>query len=495
MAFAVGVKTLHPDYERLAPKWQRCRDVIAGQDAIHAAGTAYLPMLVDELPAEYNKRVARTPFFNASFRTVSSFVGMMFRKPPSLEVSDKLKLLLDDVTMSGVSFDDMVQDAAFEDFEVSRLGVLVDYPKWQAVAGDKTLTLAQAEALGLRPSMQLYKAEAIRNWEHRRINNRTVLSQVRLAEVERIVKSEFEFDDRNRIKVLDLHPETNLYRVRVFDEETEAQVGEDVYPLLDGKPMTEIPFYFIGPDGTDDRADDPVLIDLFDHNIKHYQVSADYEHACHMTALPTPWVTGYKNDFDEDGNVKPASFYIGSTTAWVFPDSNTQVGFLEFTGAGIEALKNNLDSKKEEMASIGARAIAPEKSGVEASSTLVIRNTGENSVLSAVAIAISRGFTKALNTFARWAGDNTPCVFNINRDFIPFSIDPTAITAWIALVQGSYMDSESLFNLLKRGDLIEPGKTFEEMQAIIDANPPMPPPVAAPPKGEGEDDKPPKKEE
>ena len=126
---ANGVNKRHKDYDRFARKWKRVRDVVSGQDEIHAAGVNYLPMLVDEDPNEYLKRVARTPFYNASWRTMAAFVGMMFRKPPTLEVPKELEKLLEDVTMSGVSFDNFAQETVLEDITTSRLGVLVDHPQ------------------------------------------------------------------------------------------------------------------------------------------------------------------------------------------------------------------------------------------------------------------------------------------------------------------------------------------------------------------------------
>jgi len=480
MAIGTGVKSTHAEYDKRLAKWKRARDVIAGQDAVHAAGTTYLSLLKDEDPFQYIARVKRTPFFNASWRTVASFVGMLFRKPPTLEVPDGLEVLLEDVTASGVSFDELAQNCAYEDLTVSRLGIFVDHPTQMLKEDGSTLTVAEAEAAGLRPSMTLYPAEAIRNWDYRRINNRRVLSQVRLTEIEKVPENEFMFKEETRIKVLDLEPGTNLYRIRIFKEDTEEQIGGDIYPLINGQRLTFIPFYFIGPDGTDGSVDDPVMIDLFDHNLKHYGVSADYEHACHMTALPTPWVTGYQVEVDANGVPVKTDFYIGSTTAWLFPDANTKVGFLEYQGTGIASIKANLDDKKTEMAAIGARMLSPEKAGVEAAETLIIRNTGEHSILAAMAVAISRGLTNALKTFAMWAGKNGNCKFEINRDFMPFSIDPQALTAWMAAVQSGNMDKESLFDLLKRGDLIDTRLTFEDWQARLDANPPMPLPVAAP---------------
>jgi hypothetical protein len=61
----MSVKNTHPDYDRMAPKWKRCRDVMAGQDAMRAATIAssvkrmetqttveaYIPALKDQTPA------------------------------------------------------------------------------------------------------------------------------------------------------------------------------------------------------------------------------------------------------------------------------------------------------------------------------------------------------------------------------------------------------------------------------------------------------------
>lgn len=480
MSSGTGVKTRHKAYTDYAKKWKKCRDVVAGEDAIHAAGTEYLSALKDQDPLEYAAYVNRTPFYNATWRTIAGFIGMMFRKPPSLEVPKSIEELLKDVTLSGVTFETFVKDTATEDLEVSRVGLLVDYPS-QAVDGEGKpirLTKAQAEALGMRPTMQQYKAESIINWKFGRINNKTVLTQVRLLELATVEIDEFNTEEESRIRVLDLVQEGNAwrYRVRIFKEEDETQIGGEVFPQMNGKPLDFIPFYFIGPDGTDGTLDDPILIDLVNLNLKHYSVSADYEHGCHMTGLPTPVVSGYATQYDQQGAPIQASFYIGSTTAWVFPDANAKAEFLEFTGQGLQALENNLNRKESQMAAIGARMLAPEKSGVEAAETLAMRHNGENSILAAIAIAVSEGIEKALKVFVEWAGENPANVkFEISREFIPVIADSALITQLMALVQGGHLDEESLFDWLKRADLVKHDLTFKDMQGRIDAMPPPAP--------------------
>src|SRR6476661_6240491 len=418
---ANGVKTRHKSYDDFALMWRRVRDVVSGEDAVHKGATLYLPMLAEEDANEYLKRVARTPFYNASWRTMAAFVGMMFRKPPAIDVPDKVKPLLEDVTMSGVSFYNFAQDVTLEDISISRVGVLVDYPQGSAQNADGAdiITVAQAEAAGLRPSMVMYKAEAIINWRFEFINNKHVLTQVRLWEQQLDIKNEFEEETVNVIRVLDLN--NGKYRVRRFKEDDETQIGWDIYPTMNNMPLDFIPFYFIGPDGSNSDLSEPVLIDLVNTNIKHYQVSADYEHGCHFTGLPTPIVTGMPPEFDKDGNPVKPKLYIGSTTAWILPQG-ADGKYMEFTGQGLTALKENLDRKEAQMAALGARMLTPEKSGVEATETVAMRHSGENSILSAIALAVSDGLTKALKTFVEWAGETVTkdTKFEINRDFMPF---------------------------------------------------------------------------
>lgn len=472
---AAGVKTKHKDFDIYAKKWERCRDAVSGQDAIYAKSVAYLPYLVGETPEEYSARQTRTPFYNATWRTIAAFIGMLYRKPPTIEVPEKLKPLLDDITMSGINFQAFAKDCTTEDLEVSRLGVLVDHPEQKLKPDGKPLNKLEYEQEGLRPFLKQYKAESIIDAVKGRYKNKTVYVQIRLLETETVPVaggSEFQSEDKTRIRVLDLVD--GVYRVRIFDEETETQVSDDIFPKINGKTLDYIPFYFIGPDGTDGTLDDPILIDLVDLNLKHFRVSADYEHGCHFCGLPTPWVSGYKVNPDfGTGNIPKVEFKIGSTVAWIFPDANAKAEYLEFTGTGLGELEKNLGKKEAQMAALGARLLAPEKSGVEAAETLAIKHSGENSILSAIAIAVSEGLTMALKTLARWAGvDDKDIKFEINREFIPVIANAQLLAQLMALVQSGNLDKESLFDWIKRADIVPNDLTYEEMQKRIDAEPP-----------------------
>lgn len=499
----MAVEAQHPEYKLRAPQWKRCRDAFAGQDAIHAAGAAYLPKLKDQGADEYNSYKMRAGFYNATSRTVSGLIGMLFRKPPKLEVADGIKDDLKDADMKGKPFEMFAQDVAEESLVVGRVGVLVDHAV--APPSNVVVTVAVAREQGLRPMVQMYRAENIINWRVSRINNATVLAMVVLTETYEYPVGEGKPDEpfgpkstefsavcETRYRVLDIDTQHgNTYRQRIYRKNRNDvdQLVETIVPLMDGFPLAYIPFWFIGPDGIDIEVETPPLLDLVNVNIAHYRVTADYEHGCHFTGLPTPWISGYQNPTPEKG--EPA-FYIGSTKAWVFSDANAKAEYLEFTGQGLTSLEKNLDRKEGHMAVLGARMLAPEKKQTETATTAAIHRTGENSALAGIGIAVSLALTLVLRTFTAWAGQKTPTDktnFETTRDFMPVNIDAATLTALVKAWQSGAISFETFYDLLQRGDISQADVDAAAEQARIEKNP-APAPAApaaggAAPPGDG----------
>lgn len=452
----------------MADKWQRCRDTVSGQDAVHAAGVRYLPKLKDQTDEDYKAYVTRSLFYNATWRTIAALSGMLFRKAPELECSESIKPMLEDVTMSGVSFHTLAQQTAIEILTSGRMGILVDYPP-QSSEGK---TVADVEAMGIRPSMQTYPAESIINWKTSRIGNATVLSMVVLTEdADLEPDNEFEHKTETHYRVLDLF--NGIYRVRVFrinDKKEDEQVGADLFPLLAGNPLSFIPFYFIGVDDTAPNLDEPPLIDLVDANLAHYRLDADHKHGLHFTGLPTAVVSGYTPENNTE------RLYIGSQTAWVFPDPQASASYLEYAGQGLGAIATEKDKLEQYMAILGARLLSSEKKATETSQTAQIHRAGESSVLSAIAHTISMGLTAALRTFSKWAGiEDDEASIELNREFLPPEITPQELTALLSGWQmgAPGLSDQGLFDILKQRELIREDVTLEDEQARISSKPPV----------------------
>lgn len=466
-----GVKTTHRDYDRLSARWKRCRDAIAGQDAMHAAGETYLPKLKDEEPKDYDARRKRSDFFNASWRTIDALSGMAFRKAPTVDVPAAIEAYLEDVSLAGQPMLSLAKDAVEEVLSLGRVGILVDHPPQPENV--TALTVAAAQQLGLRPTLQLYPAESIRNWKFAHVNNAWVLSMVVLGETAAVPEDEFSEKAEDRYRVLDLDT-AGQYRQRLFkvENEKDIQIGGDIYPLMNGRPLDRIPFLIVGATGRGDLIDEPPLIDLIDKNIAHYQVNSDYRHGLHFTGLPTPVVSGYSPENEGE------KFYIGSQAAWVFPDHNAKATFLEFSGQGLDAIEKALDRMERQMALLGARMIADEGKQAETLGATQIKRAGENSVLSKIVGGVSEALEWALSVFAEWAGQKGDVAYQISREFLPAMMDAQTLNAVFAGVQSGNISKQEAFTLLQRGDVIDGEKSYEEHQEEVEAEPPpMPKPV------------------
>lgn len=459
-----GVRTHNPDYDKRYPQWERCSDVVDGQDKIHKRRENYLPKLTDEQDLEYAARLKRSDFFNATWRTIAGMAGMAFRKPPTMEVPAGIEPMLADIDMAGTALDTLAKGLVEDMLEYGCFGLMVDHPP--RPEGVAAITQAVAEQMGLRPVIRYYEIESVINWRYARVNNRWQLVLVVLKEEASTAGDEFSHDAEDRYRVLDLVPNAQgawTYRQREFrinDKGEDEQVGDDMFPLMNGRTLGEIPFRICG------EVEEPPLIDLVDANIAHYQINSDYRHGLHFTGLPTLFLAGVQTD---------KNFYIGSAAAITTPDPNAKANFIEFTGQGLSETREALRALEQRMAVLGARMIADETTQAETLGGTQIKRAGENSILASIVLEVGRSIEWALGIFAAWAGASGTVRYEINRDFNPAGLDAQQLTALVAAVQAGQLSDRELFDLLQRHDVIEPTKDFEAHQEELDAQGPARP--------------------
>ena len=472
----MGVANTHGNYKEMSAMWKRCRDAADGQSAVHDAGTEYLPMLADQSASEYSSYKTRANFYNATWRTISGLQGMIFRKPAFVKVPSVVEPLLEDVSLCGENLHMFSLELMEELLTTGRVGIFVDYP----VTDPLHTTQADTKAMGLRPVMKKYETESIINWRCSVVNNKCVLSMVVLAEeVETVGDNEFDVQEKTQYRVIDLVPAPVVavgavpplvVRVRVFqvnDKNEDILIDGPSYPMIKGKNLDTIPFFTISTDSVEIEPDIPPLIDLVDVNLAHYRVTADYEHGCHFTGLPTPVITGYMPE--KEGQ----SFCIGSMTAWVFPRADAKAHFLEFTGQGLKALESNLARKETQMAVLGARMLESKQNNGDSQNGAAVHIGGEQSLLASIANAASIGIERALNMFAKYAGSDETCTYRLNKDFFPMPMSALNLTALVAAWQNGGISYQTLFENLQRGEVIDIDQTIEGELKKMDQHKPM----------------------
>lgn len=459
-----GVNTHHSDFDKYADKWRKCRDFADGQAAVRAAGEKYLAKNGAEEADAYKSRVGRSDLYNATWVTLKTLLGLMFRKDPTLEVPASIEPYLDDIDMAGTSLGTFARKVGLDALEVGRLGIMVDHPVRENV---EPISVAVAEQQGLRPSMQFYRSECIINWATRRVGNRTVLSLVVLKEQAEERENEFKAKEVDQWRVLDL-TEAGAYRQRVFRKREGGQgqgdfeqIGDDMFPRMGGRPLDFIPFFIVGTDGVNSETDEPPLIDLVDANEAHYQVNSDLRTTLHF-GVPTFCISGMTQDENS-----PIS--VGSRTAIILNDPQAKAYFAEPSGPMVPEMRNTLKDLENRMAMLGARMLQQEKAAAEAAETAAIKRQGEDASLADIAQAVGDAIERALTVFAMWAGAGEDVTYQLNRDYNPSGLSPAQLTALLKAVQAGEMSSQSFFDLMQRHDVVDAELTYEEEQERIGA--------------------------
>jgi hypothetical protein len=466
----MSVTNLHKEYDKHKWQWKRCRDVIAGKDAMLQNGLSrerfvgslynpnfnvdtYLPRLVNQTDLEYMTYADRAAFFNATGRTLDALTGLIFAKSPQWTLPAAIDRYADDISLTDTNLREFAEQVVEQQLAVGRVGLMVDYP----ADAPTNISVAAAEALNLRPFLRWYAAENITNWRTTYIRGIEVLTMVVLKELREIREDEFTSSEVDQYRVLDLTPEG--YRVRVMTED--GALLSEIYPLQRGQRMNYIPFIILGCNSATTEVQKPPLLDMVETNIAHYRNSADYEHGLHFTGLPTPYVAGVQLD---EGN----TLSVGSMTAWVFPDPSAKAEYLEFKGDGLETLRNAMKDKEQRMAVLGARMLMSDTRGSEAVGTMELRTAAERSFLASIARAASDSISKALNIMAEWVGAPEECRFDLNTDYGASRMQPQMLQQMISAYQTDAIPLSVLFENLQRGEIISQAMTFEEYEAQLD---------------------------
>ena len=482
------VNSTHPEYDSNLAAWLRARDVIAGDDAVKAAGVKYLPRLDSQTDDEYLGYKSRSCFFNATSRTCDGFLGLLFRRDPEVKLPDRhagvggaLRIFSDDVDLMGTSLFTFCKGVVGEVLSVGRCGTLVD---WAGSTGEPMGKQGEDRAYVVR-----YTAEDILNWHTQRINGRNVVTMVVLREViERADDDDpFAVTPVETIRVLKLDCTSAAeprYTVEIWNRDNSTQSGnsrtkskrnksdwqlvETRVPLRLGKPLPMIPFIFHGPRNSLPDVDKLPLNDIIIVNLDHYRLDADYKHGLHFTALPTAWVAGFD---------KTAELRIGSSSAWVTETVGAVAGFLEFKGEGLGTFEKAQDRDERMMAVLGSRMLEDTKKVGETADAIELRQAGENSILMTLALSVSDSISQVLR-WIYWWNSTEPLpqdvsedlvILKINTDFTAKGLSSVELTAIVGAWQSGAISRETMFDLFRKGEVLPTGRTDNEEINLVRA--------------------------
>ena len=123
----MSVSHVRKELQAITPIYTLIRDAIAGQFAVKAALTKYLPQpnsmdTSAENLARYMAYVERAVFYNVTGRTLRGMAGQVFMRPPVVELPTALQTVNDDANGEGVSLEHAAKRTLLQVLAYGRAG-------------------------------------------------------------------------------------------------------------------------------------------------------------------------------------------------------------------------------------------------------------------------------------------------------------------------------------------------------------------------------------
>ena len=452
------------DYRTAVPSWDLVDDVVGGERSIKAKGDVYLPRpnpmdKSEQNRVRYDQYKLRSVFYNATGRTLQGLIGAAYRKPPEIMLPSGMDYLLEDVDGHSVGLVQQSQNLLSQVLKKGRAGLFVDFPPVEG-------PVSRADLTQVRATISAVEAKQVINWRTERVGSRDMLTMVVIHEtiMEPTVDG-FGVEEVEQYRALRLIE--GVYTVEVYRVHEGAWSAKETYTPRAGTGGTWsfIPFTFVGAQNNDPAIDMAPMYDLSVLNVAHYRNSADYEDSAYFIGQAQPWISGLDEHWRD--HIEETGLYIGSRSPMLLPvDGKFGITQAEPT----TLVKEAMDQKEAQMVALGARLVTrgqAVKTATEAQGEI----EAEHSVLSLVIDNLNEAYTQAVE----WAGEfmrvSGEVEIAINKEFSEHTIDAQRLTALVGAWQSGALPNADLWTELRRGGLIDPEKTDEEIQEEIDVDP------------------------
>lgn len=346
----------------------RClpRTLMGGTKAMRAAGQKYMPKHEAEDNKTYQSRLCSTICYGGFRDTVIEQSAKFFAEPIDItEVAEPLKPLCDNIDGQGRALTPFAMDLVKEGFTDGLSFLFVDTPKIT-----QGMTRADVLAQGIRCYWSIITANELIGWRIETINGAPTVTQVRIRQQVVVPNGEFGDKIEDQIRVI----ERNYWRLYEWrDSENEDERG---WYLVDAGVnswnfVALIPFY------TNRKAffqGEPPLQSLAEKNQEHWVSSSEQRRALTFARFAIMFLSG----------IDPgSSVTVAPDTVIKSMDPQAKGSYLEVSGAGMSAGRQDLEDIKAEMRNCGM-TLRLDDAGATTATASAIDSDNSNAVLKAI---------------------------------------------------------------------------------------------------------------
>lgn len=464
MADKASPATRSQAHRIMSPRWDLIRHILAGTEAMRAAGDQYTPRHQEESLLNYQDRVLSTVLVNVTELVSESLVGRVFKVPlaPQDDVPKPMLAQFDDVDLAGTGINPFCREWFEEGLNMGLSHVVVEMQQPTTQEGE-VRTLADDQKEALRPYWYRVSPENVIAAYTARVNGREVLTHVRIAE-HAVERQGFAEVNVLRIRVLEPdHWETWLPK----DPEKQGEDDEWVMEAQGPNPLGFIPmvtFYT----GTRDKVPflcKPPLLDLAHLNVAHWNSTSDQRSILTVARFPILAASGI--DADDVTKLK-----IGPREWLSSPDANGKWYYVEHSGRAIQAGERDLQRLEALMAAYGAQFLKSQP-GTQSATERALNEAGTLSPLEAMGLDFQDCLQQVLALHAQWMnlgqGPNAGGLVKVEVDVSEQEVDQVALEALFRARVARDISRAAYIGVLKnRGVLPEDFDHAADLQQLAD---------------------------
>lgn len=444
------------------------RALMGGTSAMRKAGEIYLPKFGKESETAYKARLNSSWLFNGYRKTVRDMTGRVFAKPIEIEdAPDQIEEWCQNADLQGRDLSTFARQV----FEDALSGPGIGYIMVEAPRRDGVVTRAQAQAQNLRPYLIHLKAEDVLGWKTEVINNATTLTQIRIQEeyVEPDPRDEFAENRKQQVRVLDRLEGGVISRIFRKGERDEWLEVSELSVVYDAPEITIVPVYL---NRTGFFTGAPLLDDLADINVAHWQSQSDQRNILHYARVPVLFGAGVPKD---------SVGVIGASTAVIAESPDAKLMWVEHSGKAIEAGRQDLKDLEFQMEAFGLQLLTARPAAQSATGEALDANK-ETSILAMTADQLQDAIEQALEWMGVYGGVDASPSAVVNKDFGVTMMSAQDVAVLLQAVTAGELSRETFIGELTRRGFIRGDIDAEDEIDRIDeedvgGTPALPPPL------------------
>lgn len=472
--------TFQPDsYKRMAPLWQKCRDVYAiPEGRLQEKALTYLPKWPLETDANYDQRRRLMFPLEAYGRAVRGMSGLLTAEDVTLgnDVPEAIRQHWEDIDLHGtrgtVFASNYIQDGMITGFA----GILVDYPPVYTAPGERLTSLQELE-LGLRPYWCHYVAEDIWHVRYRRdplgsayLIDLLVLHE--LAPVSRglygeVMGHQWRVFSRTIQWSADQQKFLPVVTAQIFRLVAEGNNKATLVPgpmnILSVPQITFALTLFGHKVSTTETR--PPLLGVADKNIQHTICDTDLMYVLEKASMPTMVITGASRESKED----PVA--VGPNVVIHVP-MGAEVHWMEFAGTSAEKLTAAKKDYENDMANLAMAFLQRETRAAETAEGKRIDHAGQGASLGQIAVRAEDTFELCLQFHALYMSLESGGSCTVNREYLEWALQASDVGQYTAMQTNNQISLDTLWDVLERKKWLPKGfdHTAEKTRLLASIN-------------------------